>query len=327
MYTKIKCCPNKNCSQHTNPEGKFYSKKGYFVTKWNAQKVPRYICKTCKTSFSTHTFRKTYQQKKPYLNEKIRRALSEANTIRGTGRELEISKNTVLKKLVFLGKNSREVCEENWTKPENKVEEVQFDELETSHRTQCLPLTIAFAIDPIEGNIITAHVDTKPCTNNLNKISTQKYGKREDNKEKAVRAMLRDVKKAAKSEEQLEISSDRWSEYRTWVKEELPLATYITHSGADLKRRERELNDDGFDSLNFKKDIDWDNLWIKRRKNGKVVIKAYDPLFHINQKCAVLRARLSRLKKRFWGFTQKVENLVHHLWLFIALTNKYKLKV
>jgi hypothetical protein len=56
------------------------------------------------------------------------------------------------------------------------------------------------------------------------------------------------------------------------------------------------------------------------------MMKAFDPLFHINQKCALLRARLSRLRKHWWGFTQKVENLEHHLWIFIATNNEYKLR-
>lgn len=327
MYFKIKFCPNESCKEHKNPSEGFYSKKGYFKTKWNAQKVPRYICKTCNRTFSTHTFRKTYQQKKPYLNEPIRRSLSEANTIRGVARELGMSKNTVMKKLVFLGEVSKETCEENWEKPENKVEKVQFDELETSHRTQCLPLTIAFAVDTEKGNILSAHVDIKPCQNNLADISRTKYGKRPNNREIAVRALLKDIKKIAKSEKNLEISSDKLAAYRDWVHEELPLASHTTFSGTDLKKRERDLNDDGFDALNFDEDLFNKKIWVKRRKNGRIVIKAFDPLFHINQKCALLRARLSRLKKRFWGFTQKIENLEHHLWLFIALSNNFKLKV
>lgn len=327
MYFKIKFCPNTECTQHDHPSENFYNKKGYFKTKWNAQKVPRYLCKTCKTTFSTHTFRKTYKQKKPYINDPVRRALSEANTIRGVARELEINKNTVLKKLVFLGEVSKETCEENWEKPENKVDMVQFDELETSHRTQCLPLTVAFAVDPEKGNILSAHVDVKPCQNNLADVSKKKYGKRPNNREIAVRALLKDIKKVARDEKSLEISSDKLAAYQDWVREELPLASHTTFSGTDLKKRERELNDDGFDALNFDANVANKKLWVKRRKNGKVLIKAYDPLFHINQKCAVLRARLSRLKKRFWGFTQKIENLEHHLWLFIALTNNYKLKV
>ena len=327
MYVKIKFCPNEKCTNHENPSEDFYSKKGYFVTKWNDQKVPRYICKTCKTTFSTHTFRNTYKQKKPYLNEKVRRSLSEANTIRGVARELEINKNTVLKKLVFLGEVSKETCEENWNKPENKVTQVQFDELETSHRTQCLPLTIALAVDPESGNILTAHVEIKPCQNNLADFSRIKYGVRPNNREIAVRALLKDIKKMVVSEKNLEISSDKAVEYRDWVKEELPLAKHSTFSGTDLKKRERELDDCGFDVLTFSENISNKKLWVKRRKNGKTVVKAFDPLFHINQKCALLRARLSRLKKRFWGFTQKIENLEHHLWLFIALSNNYKLRV
>lgn len=245
--------------------------------------------------------------------------------MRGAARALNTSKGTVLRKLEFLGKIAKEVCEKNWEKPENKTNYIQFDELETSHRTQCLPLTIAFAVRWRTGDIITAHVDTKPCMNSLASVSQQKYGERENNRERAIRGMLRDIKKVVKDENNFSIASDRWSEYSDWIKEEIPFAKHQSHSGSELKEREKEITDDGFDILNFSNKIDSKKIWVKNQKNGKVIIKAFDPLFVVNQKCALLRARLSRLRKRFWGFTQKIENLEHHLWLFIALNNKYTL--
>lgn len=67
MFTQPKTCPNAECGA----TGKFFIKKGYFKTKWNAQPVPRYRCKKCGKFFSSQTLRPTAGQKKPHLNHEI----------------------------------------------------------------------------------------------------------------------------------------------------------------------------------------------------------------------------------------------------------------
>jgi len=67
MFTQPKTCPNTECGA----TGKFFIKKGYFKTKWNAQPVSRYRCKKCGKFFSSHTLRPTVGQKKPHLNHEI----------------------------------------------------------------------------------------------------------------------------------------------------------------------------------------------------------------------------------------------------------------
>lgn len=63
----------------------------------------------------------------------------------------------------------------------------------------------------------------------------------------------------------------------------------------------------------------------KNFKNRNIVKKAYDPLFAVNQKCMKLRASLSRLRRDFWGYTQKQENLQYHPWIFMAYHNGWML--
>jgi hypothetical protein len=324
--TNFSKCPNSSCPNYKGAKTpRWYWRRGSFITIYNNQPVPRYQCKTCKRSFSSHTFRDTYQQKKPYLNSVIAGMLTESSTVRGTARALKTTPETVLAKLEFLGKKAKQICQEKWKEESAKTSYVQFDELETSHRSQCLPLTIAFAVRQ-NGDIITAHVAEVPCRNALARVSLKKFGYRKDNRKESVTAMLQDVKKVVRDEKNFTIASDRWLEYKTWVKNELPFANYANHSGQDLKIKERSLAnyEDGI-LEDFNLAPPPGNWWLKKQKNGKTITKAYDPLFRINNKCAVLRSRMSRLRRRFWGFTQQIRYLEHHLWLFIAVNNGYEI--
>lgn len=206
-------CPNVDCAYHAEAPAHWYWSKGTFVTKWNHQPVPRYQCKKCRRTFSSHTFREIYKQKKPYLNEPIRQALTEAMAIRGVARSLKVSKTTVLHRLKFLGEQSKKVCEAKWAIAEAKTSYVQFDELETSERTQCLPITIAFAVQVRTGHIITARVGKVPCDNALQRVSLENFGYREDQREQTVRTMLRDIKKVVKDEDSFLIASDKHPSY------------------------------------------------------------------------------------------------------------------
>ena len=138
--------------------------------------------------------------------------------------------------------------------------------------------------------------------------------------------MLQDVKRFAKGD--LTVASDRFLEYREWVSSELPNANYQSHSGTDLKRRARALRtvDDIVEEYDFGDEPLCEPLWVKAQRNGRRVIKAYDPLFAVNQACMKLRARISRMRRKWWGYTRKVENLQLHLMIFLALHNGYKLR-
>jgi hypothetical protein len=251
--------------------------------------------------------------------------LADAVTIRGSARVLQTSKSTVLRKLKFLGELSRKTCAEMRKKSESKTSYVQFDELETAERTQLLPLTIAFAVRPKTGDIITAHVAPIE-SRQLQRMSRRKYGLREIRREEAVCAMLRDVKEVVRDERDFTIVSDSWRQYPDWIQRELPFARHDRHSGEDLQIREKAMAQVDAEYIDFGASENPTQYWMKVRRNGRRVVKAFDPLFAVNQKCARLRAALSRLRKHWWGYTQKIEFLEHHLWLFIAVNNGYELR-
>ena len=70
MFTPLRC-PNENCKQHAEPEGKFFQRSGSYRAKCRSHAVPRFLCKTCGKGFSRQTFRADYYDKKPHLNVRV----------------------------------------------------------------------------------------------------------------------------------------------------------------------------------------------------------------------------------------------------------------
>ena len=98
MFTQPKTCPNTECGA----TGKFFIKKGYFKTKWNAQPVSRYRCKKCGKFFSSHTLRPTVGQKKPHLNHEIYKLYASGITQKRLAQVLGCNPKTVARKVLFI---------------------------------------------------------------------------------------------------------------------------------------------------------------------------------------------------------------------------------
>ena len=54
---------------------------------------------------------------------------------------------------------------------------------------------------------------------------------------------------------------------------------------------------------------------------GELKKQKFDPLFSLNHTCAMLRANISRLFRRTWNTTKKLESLVDHLWIYVRYHN------
>lgn len=103
MFTQPKVCPNSECGAIE----KFFIKKGYFKTKWNAQPVPRYRCKKCGKFFSSHTLRPTAGQKKPHLNHEIYKLYASGMTQKRLAQVLGCNPKTVARKVLFIAWEAR----------------------------------------------------------------------------------------------------------------------------------------------------------------------------------------------------------------------------
>lgn len=289
MFTQPKHCPNPDCKHHETGKD-WFIKKGYFKTKWNAQPVPRYKCKACGKLFSSHTFRSTYRQKKPYLNQQIFKLYSSRMTMRRIAKVLGCHRETVHKKFWLLASLARKEHERRLASGELQTNWVQFDEFETFEHTKFKPISVALAVRAKTGEII--EVQAAQFRSRVTQHIPLKYKDeyRPDHRPVAIEDCMLSIKKAARSEANLVIDSDESTHYGNTIKRVLPKARY------------RQLTSP------------------RKQQKGEI-----DPLFMINHMCSRLRHDLSRMSRKTWVTTKLMERLQMHLDLFIAYQNGYKL--
>jgi transposase-like protein len=298
MRVAITHCPNPACPNHKSPPPEpFYIKKGYYRTKHDRRQVPRYKCKTCGRNFSTHTFRSTYQQHKPFVNVPLFKLLASSVTQRRSAKVLGVNRKTVVRKFHWMAFEALMVHSETVRTGGIQTSYVQFDEMESYEHTKLKPVTIAVAVRPKTGEIIDIEVAAIPASGHLADLSVRKYGRRPDNGYMAREGVLRSVTRCAKPG--LTIATDGHPAYPGLVERWCP--------GARLKTCVR-VNESP----------------IARRERGK---KVPDPLFWANHIAARLRADISRLVRRTWSTTKREWCLQEHLSLYIAWNNGYDLKI
>ncbi len=288
-------CPNKKCKFHMLSEGWAYAKKGYFKTKWNAQPVPRYRCGECGKYFSSHTFRESYGQKKPYLNQEVFKWYASGTTLRRMAIVMGVSRVTITRKFLFMAELARKEHARRIQAGELKTSLAQFDEMESFEHSKLKPLSIALAVRARTGEIIGAQTAEMNCKGHLAVISQMKYGWRKDNRNVAREGVLRLLNQC--SREWLVVVTDKKTDYPEILKKCLPHAEI-----QQVKRVER---------LSTKVSAN------RRNEN--------DALFTLNYTCAKIRHDLSRMARKVWVTTKKAERLQAHLHLYIAFNNGYRL--
>jgi IS1 family transposase len=238
----------------------------------------------CNRSFSTQTEDRTFRQKRPDLNVSIRRLLIEGVPQRGIARLLGCSKNTVDRKFVWLARNLPVANEKVVS------EIISIDEMETIEHTKLKPLTIPLAVSD-RYVILATSVGRISAKGTLAELSRKKYGFRADEREKALREMLTELK-ARLAKDPKVIRTDESPHYPKLIREFFPNSVHERHNAKESIKKKREMT-----FLNLNK-------------------KGYDPLFAVNQRSAKLRAHLKRLTRRSWCTTKSIDHLTMALNIF-----------
>lgn len=287
MSFSPRLCPNPDCSHHKFAGARF-SKKGFFLIRRLNQKVRRFQCSTCKKIFSSRTFKADYRHKKMDLNFKLAKLLVEGNSLRSCSRILNLSYSNTYNKFLWL----KNIVELNKSKLKFKASEIQFDELETIHHTKCKPLSIALVVTE-NYELLSAQVAEMPSKGRIATFSRLRYGPRKDERTEKIKTAFLEAKLRLQEPPQI-IRSDKKPGYEKIVKEEFLDVPYEQHNRAEKERLQSRLHE------------------MKNKKR-------FDPLFAVNQKCALLRSHIKRLTRRSWCTTKKVENLQLHLDLFVVM--------
>lgn len=279
-------CVNKACTFHTKTGGIFV-RIGYFKIKCTNTLIRRYRCKNCLKSFSSRTLKPDYCHKKPHLNDIFRKLLCEGVTLRGASRALKMTYRNTYLKFLWLGRQAQ--IEKQALSCNANI--IYFDEMETIEHTKCKPLSIALMVSE-EYKILEARVAKMPAKGKLSKFSNRKYGKREDDREGALKTAFTSLCSKLENTPKL-IKSDAKPSYRKHVNKHFPSVEYQIHCRVNKEHQQSRLHE-------------------KKYK------KMFDPMFALNQRCAKLRADIKRLARRSWVTTKKPENLQLHLDIYIV---------
>lgn len=139
-------CPNRGCPRHTDPEGRFYHRIGFYSRLCAPFRIQRYLCKTCDKSFSDQTFRVDYYDRRPHLNAQVFSLLASGIGLRQTGRLVGLGVHAVQRKFRKLGRAAGQLTRNLLARlPAGCT--LQFDELETFEQKSIWPVSVGVLID------------------------------------------------------------------------------------------------------------------------------------------------------------------------------------
>jgi hypothetical protein len=274
------------------------SKKGTFYRFCDRRYIQRFKCRVCKTQFSNATFDPDYRQHRREINQRLFLFLASGVTLRRAAILLESDRKTIDRKVKILGARAK-VDHEEWLEErfsESKVRHIQFDDLETSEHTKCKPVSVTLAVQNKSREILDFHVKRMPAKGMLAKVARSKYGKRKDERPEGWDQLFNNLKAILHPESVCE--SDENPHYPKYLKKHLPNAKHIRHKGARGAVTGQ----------------------------GELKKQKFDPLFSLNHTCAMLRANISRLFRKTWNTTKKIERLVDHLWIYVRYHNTVLVK-
>lgn len=284
----VSSCPN---CESEGRGGSTFRRYGSFFRLEDRKRIPRYQCRLCRITVSPSTFSPWARQKKRLINEAVRRLLASGVSLRGTAWALKLNRKTVARKLEALGFHSAsELARLNRRRP-HKSRVIEFDDLETFEITKCKPVSVTLAVEARTRRILALEVSSMPAKGLL-VHKAKKYGSREDGRSLA-RDRLFTTLKDLVVEDAL-IKSDSNPHYPSDVKRHFPKARHATY----VSRRS---------SLGGQGEL---------KKTG------FDPIFSLNHTCAMARYKISRLIRRTWCTTKRMDRLWLHLQIFAHAHNQ-----
>lgn len=92
-------CPNSVCRQSSSSDRSGFFRHGYYSSHARHHRIPRFLCRSCRTTMSSQTFDRTYRLRRPELDDAIEREVARGTSLRGVARTLGINRKTVTRRL------------------------------------------------------------------------------------------------------------------------------------------------------------------------------------------------------------------------------------
>ena len=266
-------------------------RSGTFRRKSDCRMIQRFFCLACRKSFSRSTANPAYRQKKRQFNDRLGKLICSGVSLRRSAKLLHLSRTTVARKLVYLGKISRdELLATNLNRPKSTV--VEFDDQETSEHTKCKPLSITLAVESKTRRILGFEVSQFQAKGHLARIALKKYGPRKDTRALGRKRLFKTLKLLVS--ETATFKSDQNPFYPADLQKYFPRAQHLAFKG------ERG----------------------SVTGQGELKKVRFDPLFSLNHTCAMTRANVNRLFRRTWCTTKLPSRLADHLAIYAVFHNK-----
>ena len=267
-------------------------KKGYFQRKnTSSEKRQRFLCKSCKSTFSQTSGSLDEGQKRPDLHHPIFMLLISGVSQRRAAKLCSTTQITVARKLVRMAKFSQAAHAARLAGMRKSVKTAVFDEMEAFEHSKCKPVAIAVAVEEGSRIILSATAASMPAKGRLAAISWLRYGKRVDHRKHALGKALATISHVASAD--LLVKSDQCPRYPKLVRQHLPSAKHKTFKG----RRGCVVG------------------------QGELKGGGWDPLFSLNHTCAMVRDNVKCLSRRTWCTTKRVDRLQCRLDLYVGAHN------
>lgn len=189
-------CSNTECHNHLNPEGTWFVKIGYFKPKGTQKPTPRYKCKGCGKSFSTHTNKASANQKKPDINQQLFNYLVSGVSLRRASKLLKVQYNVVAEHFEWLAEQAKLKHIEHLKTIQTTY--VQVDELETFLHGRPKTVSVPMVVRVKTGEILGFAVARMPTKGRIASIGISKYGWTADERPEKFNFMLEQIKDSLK---------------------------------------------------------------------------------------------------------------------------------
>ena len=264
---------------------------GSFRRQCDQRLIKRFFCCDCKVSFSDATTTLEFRQKKRSINHDLFLQLASNTSMRRSAIIIGISRRTVDRRLDYFDKVATQYQDDLFKKLP-PVENVQFDDMESSIHTKLKPVSMPLAVSHPSRLILGVSVASMPAKGHLAELSVKKYGKRPDERPKAWSEVLSKV--ALVSDPHLTITSDKHKRYPFAIKKHLPSATHCS-----VPSRRATI-----------------------AGQGELKLGGRDPLFSLNHTAAMYRANVCRLIRRTWCTSKRQDKLKSHMNLYSMWHNE-----
>lgn len=283
-------CPHQGCERHTRPEPGFFRRRGYYFPACRPEGVPRFVCKSCRRTFSRQTFRYDYRDRRPHDNVPLYLHLISGCGMRQAGRDLGMDVHAVQRKqrkmAGMLSSLHGNLCQRlaagrTWL----------LDEEETYEQASIRPLTMPVLIDKETWFVVATAVGpirrlapAGSARRERQDRDEKQHGRRPDHSSRCVRRVLKKLAKLV-PEGAIVLHTDQKASYATIA---------------------RSVFGDRLEHVTTA---------------GTLIRDTHNPLFSINVTLAMTRDNCGRLRRKSWLVTKLAERLQDHLALFTVYRN------